>query len=490
MNVFILTEGGKNAGLGHITRCTSIYQAFEEVGIQSNFVVNGDETVKEQLNGRNSRVFDWLNDRKALFVVLGSADIVFVDSYLADYNLYENISKTAKTAVYFDDGMRMNYPEGFVVNGAILAEQMPYPEREGVTYLLGAKYTPLRKEFWDVPEKPIRHNFKSIMITFGGADIRNLTPRVLGLLVDAYPGLLKKVIIGKGFQNTTRVEELKDHNTELIYYPSGAEMRKIMLESDIAISAGGQTLYELARVGVPTIAVAVADNQSANIRGLQEAGFAEYAGDGTNGELPEKIIRKIEILRDSSARKHKSKAGSKIIDGAGSLRIVKSVLSDFHKGRLILRKATSADAEDLFNLAGEDIVRRNSFSQSKIEWVEHVRWLSEKLGDDNCLLLIINCSGKFAGQVRFDAIPQQSEAVMSISLCRGVRGLGLSSFVINKSMEEFLKVRRDVKLIKAYVKDENTPSVKAFERAGFKFSEDTAVNGCKTKVYERSLGNE
>jgi len=30
MKVFIITEGSKNTGFGHITRCLSLYQAFEE----------------------------------------------------------------------------------------------------------------------------------------------------------------------------------------------------------------------------------------------------------------------------------------------------------------------------------------------------------------------------------------------------------------------------------------------------------------------------
>lgn len=489
MNVFILTEGNKNIGLGHITRCTSIYQAFEEAGIRPELIVNGDKTIYDFVREKNCRVFDWLNDRETLYAVLKDTDIVFVDSYLAGHDLYENISKMVKTAVYFDDAIRMNYPKGFVVNGAILAEQMSYPERKGVTYLLGAQYAPLRKEFWDVPAKSIRDSIESVLITFGGADIRNLTPKVLKLLVNTYSALAKKVIIGNGFRNTAEIEALKDHNTELIYYPDAAELKKVMLETDIAISAGGQTLYELARIGVPTIAVAVADNQSANVRGWQEVGFAEYAGDGANGELAEKINQKIELLKDSNARECKSKLGRKIIDGAGSSRIVKEVLSDFYKKQLVLRKATLADAEDLFNLANEDTVRRNSFSQGKIEWADHTRWLSEKLGDSNCLFLIVDYSDKFVGQVRFDVIPLQSEAVINISLCRSIRGLGLSAFVINKSIEEFLKVRRDVKLIKAYVKNGNIASVKAFERAGFRFFEDTIFNGCKTRVYERSLGN-
>jgi UDP-2,4-diacetamido-2,4,6-trideoxy-beta-L-altropyranose hydrolase len=275
MKICVITEGGKKLGFGHITRCMSVCQALEEVKILPELMVNGDETVQDLLPDKNCVVFDWLNDRDTLFATVRDADIAFIDSYLADYELYQDISNMVKTAVYFDDTIRIDYPDGIVVNGAVFADKMPYPKVDGITYLLGTKYTPLRKEFWHIPAKSIRDNLETTIITFGGADVCNLTPKVLRLLVDIYPELLKKVIIGNGFQNITEIEALKDHNTELIYYSDAAEMKKFMLESDIAISAGGQTLYELARIGVPTIAITVADSQSANIHGWQEVGFAE-----------------------------------------------------------------------------------------------------------------------------------------------------------------------------------------------------------------------
>jgi len=43
MKVFIITEGGKNIGFGHITRCLSLYQAFEEKEIIPEFILNSDE---------------------------------------------------------------------------------------------------------------------------------------------------------------------------------------------------------------------------------------------------------------------------------------------------------------------------------------------------------------------------------------------------------------------------------------------------------------
>ena len=486
MKVFIVTEGGKNIGLGHITRCTSVYQAFEEIGIQAQFIVNGDKIVQGLLKDKSCEIFDWLNDSETLAASIRDADIVFVDSYLADYDVYEKISNIVKTAVYFDDNVRFDYPKGFVLNGAVFAEQMPYPKREGVTYLLGVQYAPLRREFWDVPAKPIRDNIETVMVTFGGADIRNLTPKVLKLLADTRPELFKKVIIGSGFQNIAEIEKAKDSNTELIYQPNAAEIKKVMFESDVAISAGGQTLYELARVGVPTIAVAVADNQSNNISGWVKTCFVEYAGHWDDDRLAEEIEQKIKILESKRTRKCKQEIGNKLIDGQGSSRVVKELLSNFYKEHIFLRKATFNDALDIFNLANETIVRENSFSSNKIEWDEHIEWFKNKLESNTCEIFIIECLGEFAGQVRFDINSEQNEAVISISIVEKMRGLGLSSFVITNSLRELPKFRRDVKLIKAYIKDENIASVKSFMRAGFRFLQNTRVNGCKSKVYERA----
>ena len=277
MNVFILTEGSKNIGFGHITRCLSIYQAFKEKGIIPKLIVNGDESVKDLLRGTKHIFLKWHVDQTNLSKLIISADIALIDSYIADHDIYQRIAETIKVPVYIDDNSRINYPGGIVFNGTIFAEDIiRYPENDKITYLLGSKYTPLRREFWHVPAKKIRKRLKNIMITFGGDDYRNMTPAVLKLLAERYPMLIKRIIIGKGFQDIKEIELLKDDKTELIFYPESEVMKSTMIESDIAISAAGQTLYELAKVGTPTIAVAVVKNQLNNVKGWQEAGFIEY----------------------------------------------------------------------------------------------------------------------------------------------------------------------------------------------------------------------
>ncbi len=331
MKVFIITEGGKNIGFGHITRCLSLYQAFEERGIKSKFIINGDNDIEYLLKDINCQIFNWLDERNKLFTIIKDTDITIIDSYLAAISLYNKIANLVKIPVYIDDNKRLDYPKGIVLNGNIHAETLNYPKKDGIIYLLGTKYTPLRKEFWEVPEKKIEEKIESIMITFGGDDAKNMTPKILKLLNKKYPELNKNVIIGRAYQNIDEIKKYADKNANLIYYPEAEKMKEIMLKSDIAISAGGQTLYELARVGVPTIGICVAENQLGNIKEWEKIGFLEYAGLYNEDNIITEINKLLKNLESIKIKESKSKIGRKFIDGKGSLNLINEVISSFFR---------------------------------------------------------------------------------------------------------------------------------------------------------------
>jgi len=487
MKVFIITEGGKNIGFGHITRCLSLYQAFEERGIKPKFIINVDNDIEYLLKNINYQIFNWLDEKSKLFEMVKDADIAIIDSYLADISLYNKIANLVKISVYIDDNKRLDYPKGIVLNGNIHAETLNYPKEAGIIYLLGTKYTPLRKEFWEVPEKKIKEKIESVMVTFGGDDAKNMTPKILKLLNEKYPELNKNVIIGRAYQNIDEIKKCADKNTNLIYYPDAEKMKEIMLESDIAISAGGQTLNELASVGVPTIGICIAENQLGNIKGWEKVGFLEYAGLYNENNIIADIDKLLKNLESMKIRESKSKIGRKFIDGKGSIRIIKILLFNFFKSVLILRKVNFEDALEIFNLSNDDIVRKNSFNPQKLEWGNHLIWLKKKLEDENSIYFaVIDDLNKFYGLVRFDIDPINKFAIIGISLKKNTRGIGLSPIIIDKAVNELLKIK-SIKLIKAYIKNENIPSNKSFEKAKFVLLDNLIIKGNKSKVYIREV---
>ena len=101
---------------------------------------------------------------------------------------------------------------------------------------------------------------------------------------------------------------------------------KLMTKADIAISAGGQTLYELAATGTPTIAIQVADNQVAQMAEFGKLGTIIPLVFTDKDEINKGLCRGItELLMSRATRLSMSTAGQDLIDGNGTVRCAKAV---------------------------------------------------------------------------------------------------------------------------------------------------------------------
>jgi len=308
--VIILTEAGKQYGYGHLIRCLAIAQGFKDKGMLPVFYIRGDCKPAEILQGFEWHIFDWISASQDI-----SGKIVIVDSYYADERLCRKIYGQAAGVLFIDDFNRIPYPGGFVLNSVLGADAIDYPCNESVTYLFGPEYHPLRKEFWEVPVKVINEVVKKVLITFGGTDITNETPHVLRSLQDKYPEFEKRVIIGEGFSNVDEIKDAADENTTLIMQPDAEKMKEEMLECDIAVSAAGQTIYEFARIGTPTFAKKVVDNQDYIIKNWKDKNFLLS-------------LDTITMIPDYNSRNGICNIGRNLVDGKGVQRIVGMLTND------------------------------------------------------------------------------------------------------------------------------------------------------------------
>lgn len=155
----------------------------------------------------------------------------------------------------------------------------------------------------------------------------NVTPKIQKLLNDIYPKLQKKIILTKCFANIPVIEKLRDKNTDLIFEPDAIELIESMQESDIAISAGGQTLYELARVGVPTIGICIVQNQLQNVNGWSKSRLLEYIGWYNDENLLNNLRDAISKITPYKERLTRSEKSRNYINGQGCKRIMNAINS-------------------------------------------------------------------------------------------------------------------------------------------------------------------
>jgi len=115
------------------------------------------------------------------------------------------------------------------------------------------------------------------------------------------------------------------HAVDFVVAPHG--LRDLMAGADLAISAGGHTLYELAVLGTPTIAVEVFENQAPNIRFLAGEGVVRPAGAIRDDDFDQQLRATVtEVIDDEAARAQLSSAGQRLIDGCGAGRVADEIV--------------------------------------------------------------------------------------------------------------------------------------------------------------------
>lgn len=317
LKVAIVTEGFNGTGYGHLTRCTALYQAFIENQINPIFIANCDEEGLNYCRAAQTVQFDWYTDNLGLIKLLEGCDIAVVDSYIAKYDLYEKISNIVKYPVYIDDYLRIDYPRGIVVNGTINAESFDYKNTSLNDYLLGISYMPIRKAFWDINlERTYNGKEKNILITFGGQDLKNLTNLILPVLLKCFPEFVYHVVLPSN--NSFVLED--DYNKNKCYFYktlSSEKMKELMLNCQVAVSAAGQTSYELSRIGIPSVLVGVAENQRLNVEGFFQIGFIKRKIWYNDLNVTSLIVDSIDEILNNAYSKNC------VNDGQGARRIVK-----------------------------------------------------------------------------------------------------------------------------------------------------------------------
>ncbi|MFA4991105.1 MAG: UDP-2,4-diacetamido-2,4,6-trideoxy-beta-L-altropyranose hydrolase [Candidatus Omnitrophota bacterium] len=324
--IAVITEGGRRRGLGHVTRCLGLYSELEKKGLGPYFIVNDDPAVAAYLKGKRARFYkSGKSAASAIAELCAGADIAIVDSYDLNRPAYVKIGSVVRMLVSIDDNNRIDYPDGIVVNGSIYASRIGYARSRRKAYLLGPRYIPMRPEFIRFGSRRIRKDIKNILITFGGSDSRMITPKVRDFILDRFPGVRLDVIVGKAFRDIKKLKKSGSGRVRYHYDISAKEMLRLMLRSDAAVSAGGQTLYELARTGTPCAGVCVADNQVNNLKGWRDSGFLVYCGWYNSPGLLNRIGKAIIGMRDEETRRGMSAVGQRMVDGKGAKRLAEEI---------------------------------------------------------------------------------------------------------------------------------------------------------------------
>lgn len=281
--VGIYVNGNNKRGIGHI------YRALE---IADEFYVKPD--IYYDTNQTDHKVFG--NTKHNLIPIDGIAELyqvckeqqytIFINDILTtsiDYMIgLKSVMPNAKIVNFEDDG-EGTIKADLVFNALFHEEDMPQVKA-------GEKYYISGKTFMFYEPIKIKEKVKRVFISFGGADPQNYSDRLLNMICKSeYQDYEFVIVLGRAKYNVDSLMEFNKYkNIEVLHDVSN--MPELMTSCDIGITSRGRTGYELAILGIPSIAMAQNKREEKHGFVSSENGFS-YIGLNPADEIIESNLQ-------------------------------------------------------------------------------------------------------------------------------------------------------------------------------------------------------
>jgi UDP-2,4-diacetamido-2,4,6-trideoxy-beta-L-altropyranose hydrolase len=325
VTIALRADGGAQRGFGHVRRMATLAQQIRRRGDLAFLIVNHEvETFVPPLEDVDViAVADGeiasLTETISLVRRCG-ADVLVVDSY--DVTPAALHAVPVPLAVVLDSAPEVTLPAALLISAAVPAAAPSWPVARGTRLLLGAQYALLRDEFVTA-SRPPSGTVRRVLVTTGGTDVSGWIVRLARIVLATLPDATVDVIVGPCFASSA-IDALgrMAATAPLVLHHAPPDICRLMASADVAVTGGGQTLFELAAAGTPVVAVALADNQRDNIAGLASAGALAAAGeagdDGTERCIADALAA---LAGDPEWRSTMSRAARAAVDGRGASRV-------------------------------------------------------------------------------------------------------------------------------------------------------------------------
>jgi UDP-2,4-diacetamido-2,4,6-trideoxy-beta-L-altropyranose hydrolase len=261
------------------------------------------------------------------------ADAVVVDHYRAGAAVETQLKAGRRRVVVIDDladrrhacdllldpgyGRRREHYEGLIEPACVAR--------------LGPSYALVRPEFGAARQRALsrRANHGPVtrgLVALGMTDIGGITERVVRALVPVLGGVRLDVVIGHAAASFAGLRKLADDDRRLRLWVDDADMATLTADADIAIGAGGSSVWERAVVGLPSATVILAENQRVMIEHMADAGFARGVDAVAADFEPHLAEVWTRLAGDTALRWRLTERSAELCDGHGADRVAEAVL--------------------------------------------------------------------------------------------------------------------------------------------------------------------
>jgi UDP-2,4-diacetamido-2,4,6-trideoxy-beta-L-altropyranose hydrolase len=350
----VRVDASAKIGIGHLMRCIALTQALKKKGYNAIFVSRKLDLASEDILSRYDLNLELLEndidenqdaDLTSRIAQNHGARCIMVDHY----GLHEGFRTTLKNKGFHlfvvDDIPKQSRITADVILNQNIGSQSLEPVYKKIApdakaLLLGEKYVMFREDILSRGESvrflrsrklevlQQRKRNPNILVTFGGTDSMGLSPRIIEVLKDIPSDLFQQIYVALGSNVSSSV--LTATKTAIRDLPAAdlfinPDIAALMEDADVAVTAGGSTVYELAFMGVAQVILKIAENQDLVCRYFAQNKSAQVLFSPIKKEDLTKAI--LDLLHNRDLISEYSRMNMDIIDGMGVDRVIDGIVS-------------------------------------------------------------------------------------------------------------------------------------------------------------------
>lgn len=284
-HIWFRFDASSTIGLGHLQRCLSLGLSLQQDhGAQCHYLVRHplEETDWDVI--RNAVFPPFLLHVLPAHLTLETeppylrhyfaqvpCDALLVDLFEGTETYLRSVRDARFPVVVIDDFAALpGYPCDAIVNHHLQAKTLSYHTLPETKLFLGPQFALLRPEFLQHRAAQQREYPKfaaKVLVTMGGADPQGVTYKVLTAIGEMAEGVQTQlevcVVLGPAYGPVEEIRIAAQSLPQCVVVQSPQNLVSLMDTADVAITAAGGTLLELACLGVPSLIIAITKTQQA-----------------------------------------------------------------------------------------------------------------------------------------------------------------------------------------------------------------------------------
>lgn len=270
--LFFRVDGSTQIGLGHLVRCQALAAMLSDI-FEINFYCKLiPDVIQKQIRDSDFNI-TLIDDEKQFFDKLKLDHIVVIDGYQFDKEYQKKVKKRCKSLVCIDDLVNDFSYADVIINQSPGIHETDYQVTDSTIIATGPEFAMLRPSFLNKEKKfaePGQRN--SLLICFGGSDVKNHTERVLNEAIHFNQFEKITIITGIAYQNENKLLDKYGGTKGVVFFHNVDEkkMAELMVESDVAIVPASGILYEAFATKNIIISGMYVDNQSRIYKGFKQ----------------------------------------------------------------------------------------------------------------------------------------------------------------------------------------------------------------------------